>query len=135
MRNHSHCNRNRLARDGGCRSLQPGRNPGGAKNSAMNPASSSMPSDWYPEKSCAALTKERKQRKQINNVQRGQMLRNTNSDASIPTQQSANRACGLDENQSSVGANQKREEPSDRATDCRYSFAGRIPTGPISPRI
>ena len=34
--------------------------PRGAKKTESNPASSSIPSDWYEEKSCAAATNERK---------------------------------------------------------------------------
>ncbi len=71
----------------------------------------------------------------MNKVPRGQIFRTTSKDASMPNQQSASSACELEENQSSVGANQKRDDPSDRATDSRYSFAGRMPSGPMRPRI
>src|SRR5581483_9835168 len=87
MRNHSQIKRKRLARDAGCALPSPGHSPGGAKNKEMNPASSNMPSDWYPEKSWAALTKGKKRREQISCIARGQTLRNSEIDASSPSQQ------------------------------------------------
>ena len=120
MRNHSHCNRNRLARDGGWLAPNPGRQPEGAKKSARNPASSSMPSDWYPEKSWAALTKERKQAKQTRSMARGKTLQVTSSEAARPAQQRAMTACEPLPNQSTDGANQYRAPiPYVRATACR----------------
>src|SRR4051794_25174065 len=106
MRNHSHCRRKRLARDGGECSPQRGRNPEGAKNMDINPASSSIPSDWYPEKSWAALTNERKHRKQITSIPRGQILKTSSSEAIIPTMQSASSILGPLETHNKVGANQ-----------------------------
>src|SRR5438094_9366696 len=114
MRNHSHDKRNTAARIGGRRRPNPGRKPTGARNSEMNPASSSMPSDWYPENSPAALTNERKHAKQISKAARGNIFSITNSDAMIPTQLSAVSACDPVENHSSVGAYQKRACPADR---------------------
>src|SRR5579863_6653903 len=108
MRNHSHCSKNRLAREGGLASPSPGRSPGGAKNKAMNPASSNMPSDWYPEKSCAAATNERKHTKQIRSDARGHKFTTTKIDATIPTHTKAINARSLAPIQSKVGANQKR---------------------------
>ncbi len=46
MRNHSHCSRNTLAGVGGSSRPNPGRRPAGAKNNAISPAASSIPSDW-----------------------------------------------------------------------------------------
>src|SRR5438105_6090341 len=136
MRNHSHCRRNRPAREGGCLAPSPGRNPGGAKNREMKPASSSMPSDWYSEKSRDVDTNERKQRKQIRSMARGQKFRTRSNDAIIPIQHSAINMPELLEIQSSEGAYQTRTcATPDRATACRYSPAGRIPCGPINPRI
>src|SRR3954462_5547968 len=59
MRNHSQRSMNRLNRDGGSVAPSPGRNPRGAKKIERNPASSSMPSDWYDEKSWSAAMHER----------------------------------------------------------------------------
>src|SRR5580698_4895054 len=125
-----------LAREGGLDSPQPGRKPAGAKNNAINPASSNIPSDWYPENSRAAATKERKQTKQMKSETRGQIFITTRSEAIIPTQQRKISMCELAEYQSTVGANQKRLFPGNsRATAGRKSEAGRIPCGPMSPRI
>src|SRR2546422_47588 len=124
MRNHSHCSRNRLAREGGRAAPQPGRNPSGAKKSAMKPASSSMPSDWYPEKSSAALTNERKHAKQITSIPRGQTSKTSSREAAIPIQHKAVNIREPLENHSSVGANHRREKwPNECATACRYSLA------------
>src|ERR1700730_16160089 len=106
MRNHSHSKRNRLARMGGCVRPSPGRHPGGAKNMEMNPASSSMPSDWYPANSEAALTKERKQTKHTASIPRGQMFTVTSSAAIIPSQHKPSNRCELAENHNTVGAYQ-----------------------------
>ena len=95
-----------LAREGGLASPSLGRNPRGAKNKEINPASSSIPSDWYPEKSCAALTKERKHAKQIASIPRGHKFNTSSTDAIIPTQQIPVSMCRPLENHSSVGAYQ-----------------------------
>src|SRR6476646_4213320 len=108
MRNHSHCNKKRLAREGGCAAPSPGRNPGGARNKEMKPASSSMPSDWYSEKSRAVDTNDRKQRKQIASMARGQRFSTRSIDAIIPIQHSAINIPELLEIQSSEGAYQNR---------------------------
>ena|SRR5215472_2100081 len=136
MRNHSHCKRNKLAREGGCFAASPGRKPGGAKNKQMKPASSSMPSDWYSEKSLDAETNERKQTKQITSIARGQKFKTSTNDAIIPIQHSANSIPEPLEIQTNEGAYQKRTcATPDRAIASRYSLAGRIPCGPISPQI
>src|SRR5581483_2621520 len=110
MRNHSQIKRKRLARDAGCALPSPGHSPGGAKNKEMNPASSNMPSDWYPEKSWAALTKDKKHRKQMSSMARGQTLRNSAIDASSPTQQTAMSMWFVLDSQNSVGAYQTRPQ-------------------------
>src|SRR5581483_3318941 len=119
MRNHSHCRRKRLSCDGGECSPQRGRNPDGAKNREINPASSSMPSDWYPEKSCAALTNERKHTQQISNIPRGQILNTKSREAIIPAMQTADSMRGPLAIQSRLGTNQNFHEPADRATACK----------------
>src|SRR5207244_11906121 len=95
-----------LARKGGLGSPSRGPNTPGAKNKEINPASSSIPSDWYPEKSCAALTNERKHAKQIASIPRGHKSNTSSSDAIIPTQQIAVSMCRPLESHSSVGAYQ-----------------------------
>src|SRR5215813_10066748 len=135
MRNHSQSSRKTMARLGKSAMARPGRRPFGAKNNARKPASSSIPSDWYPENSPAALTKDRKHTKQTSRAPRGTMLAITSNDATIPTQHKAIKECDPLEHQSSVGADQNRAEPAERAITWRNSFAGRIPTGPIKPRI
>src|ERR1700728_2896695 len=128
MRNHSHCKRNRLAREGGDGRPRPGRNPEGAKKSAMKPASSSMPSDWYPEKSCAALTNDRKHTKHTASIPRGHALMTNSRDAIMPTQHRAVNIYGPLESQSSGGVNQRpRPWPNECHTAWRYSFAATIP--------
>src|SRR5437762_5095942 len=144
MRNHSHCNRNKLAREGrvpsnrrgcgcwgaegGCFAPSPGRNPGGAKNKQTKPASSSMPSDWYSEKSRAVDMNERKQTKQITSMARGQKFTRRSSEPIMPIQHSAINMPEPLEIQSKEGAYQKRTcATPDCATACRYSRAGRTP--------
>src|SRR3954462_4035565 len=120
MRSHSHCRRNKLAREGGCPPPNPGRIPGGAKNKHMNPASSSMPSDWYEEKSAAAAMNERKQTKQTTNMPRGQMLKTNSAAAIIPTQHKLISMPDPLEIQSAEGAYHRRAWPmEERAIACR----------------
>src|SRR5580658_3813049 len=111
MRNHSHCSSQRLRRMGGCAAPRPERNPGGARNMEMNPASSSIPSDWYDEKSPAALTNARKQIQQRSRLARGQRLRKTAMEASRPIHVTATMKCVLEDIQKSEGAIQKRLWP------------------------
>src|SRR5580700_4862319 len=118
---------------GGCAAPDPGRSPGGARKSAMNPASSNIPSDRYPENSPAALTNERKERKQTNNAPRGHTLSTTRAEAAIPIQHTVINMCELVDTQNKVGAFQKRPCPADSVTARRYSPAGKIPAGPINP--
>src|SRR6266496_5626178 len=117
MRNHSHCSKNRLAREAGCIGPKRGRNPSGAKKKEINPASSSIPSDWYPEKSCAALTKDRKHTKQTTSIPRGHRFNTSSTDAIMPSQQSPLSISGPLETHSTVGAYHNRCQcPSDCAT-------------------
>src|ERR1700722_11728513 len=124
-----------LARIGACPTPSAGRNPIGARNSTMNPASSNIPSDWYPANSPAAATNERNPTKQTNKDVRGKILKTTNTEAANPSQHTAINMCELLDNQKSVGAYQNRAAPADFATAAKYSDAGRMPSGPISPRI
>src|ERR1700722_7007323 len=124
-----------LARIGACPTPSAGRNPIGARNSTMNPASSNIPSDWYPANPPAAATNERNPTKQTNNDVRGKILKTTNTDAASPIQHTAINMCELVESQNTVGAYQNRAAAVDFATLSRYSDAGRIPSGPINPRI
>src|SRR6185312_8180303 len=96
----------RPTREGGFRAPNLGRNPAEAKKSEMKPASSSIPSDWYEAKSCAAAMKERKHTKQINKAPRGHRF--TTTEATNPSQQISISMWLLDENHRRVGANQKR---------------------------
>src|SRR5262252_5126679 len=108
MENHNSSSRNTLAREGGPVSPSPGRAPAGARKKQRKPAASSIPSDWYPEKSSAAATNERKRTKHSANVARGQRFRISRIDASMPSQHSAPRAWEPFASQASVGAYQKR---------------------------
>jgi len=67
------------------------------------------------KKSCAALTKERNATRHTNVVARGQRFSVSSTDAAIPIQQTVSSARSLVENQSSVGANQKRKPPPNTA--------------------
>src|SRR5215467_3307843 len=111
MRNHSQRSRNRLRRDGAWLAPRRGRKPGGAKNREMKPASSSMPSDWNPEKSCATATKDKKHARQTARDPRGQRLKMTATDEMMPSHVINISAWLPAPNQRSVGANQKRCRP------------------------
>src|SRR5258708_29474753 len=106
MVNHTHCKRNRLPRDGGCSSPHFGRSPGATKKMLRKPADSSIPSDWYPEKSCAAAIIERKLTKQATTIPLGQTFSVSSTAPATPTQQSASSARGPLPSQRSVGAYQ-----------------------------
>src|SRR5438128_12253983 len=84
MRNHSQSSKKRAARDGGCAAPRPGRSPGGARNAESSPASRSMPSDWYEEKSRAADTKEMKSAVQRRHIARAQTFSKNSTDPSRP---------------------------------------------------
>src|SRR5438067_9997067 len=135
MRNHSQTRRKRASREGGSPSPSPGRKPPGAKKMERKPASRSIPSDWYEEKSCAAATKERKRTVQMAQVPRGQMLSVSRKEAARPAQTSAERASFELPSQSSDGACQTAESDGVRPSASKSSEAGRIPRGPISPWI
>src|SRR5512144_2660516 len=60
MRNHSQRSMNRLAQRGGSLTPSLGQIPRGARKIERKPASSSMPSDWYDEKSCSTAMHDRK---------------------------------------------------------------------------
>src|SRR2546423_14817518 len=94
-------------RDGGSFAPSPGRAPRGAKKIEMKPASSSIPSDWYDEKSCSALTHERKQSVQSAVVSVGQTLAMRRSEATIPAPTTSASARSPAPSQRSVGAYQK----------------------------
>src|SRR3954463_4871041 len=104
MRNHSHRSMKRLNGDGGSAAPSPGRMPRGAKKMEMNPASSSIPSDWYDEKSCSAATQERKSSVDRPTVRRGQTFATSSSEQAIPAHASSVSAPSPAPSQSSVGA-------------------------------
>src|SRR3954470_18048106 len=108
MRNHSHRSMNRLSRDGGSAAPSPGRTPRGAKKREMNPASSSIPSDWYDEKSCSAATHDRNSSVQMPTVSRGHTFAASRREAAMPPATSIVSAALPEPSQSSVGAYQKR---------------------------
>src|SRR3954452_22978961 len=104
MRNHSQRSMNRLNRDGGSVAPSPGRNPRGAKKIDRNPASSSMPSDWYDEKSWSAAMHERKKIVQSATLRRGQTLAIRRSEQIRPAITTATSATSDALIQNSVGA-------------------------------
>src|SRR3954452_18240801 len=106
MRNHSHRSMNRLKGDGGSAAPSPGRMPRGAKKHEMKPASSSIPSDWYDEKSCSAATHDRKSSVAAATAIRGQTLATSRSDATMPAPTTSVSARSPEPSQSSVGAYQ-----------------------------
>jgi len=73
--------------------------------------------------------------KQMTRLALGHTFAVTNRDATMPTQQIVISMCDPLENHNRVGAYQKRSGPSPRSTADKYCPAGRIPRGPISPRI
>src|SRR2546430_284520 len=109
---------------------RPGRSPPGARKSERNAASSSIPSDWYPEKSCAAATKARKQIPATAMLARGARLKTSSSDASAPSSTTAISALSEEASQKSDGAYQSDlSGPNASRSSPRYSPAGRIPRG------
>src|SRR5512142_1290191 len=111
MRNHSHCRRNSAARVGGLATPMPGRMPRGAKKSDRNAASSSMPSDWYDEKSCAAVTNDRNAMPAIAIDNRGQTLNVIASDAARPAHTRIESAVSDALIHKSDGTNQNARQP------------------------
>ena len=82
------------------------------------------------------LTNDRKQIKQTATATRGQRLSTIRMEAARPAAQSSLSARGPFPSQSRVGAYQNLSRaPRCSDTFRRYSPAGRIPSGPFSPRI
>src|SRR5690242_12869176 len=106
MRNHSHRSMNRLMREGGSCAPSLGRNPRGANQIEMNPASSSIPSDWYEEKSCSVAMNERNSSVQIAIISRGQMFAVRSNEHTIPAATAANSAPSSQRAQKMLGAYQ-----------------------------
>jgi len=127
---------NRLNPDGGSCAPSLGRMPRGANQQAMKPASRSMLSDWYDEKSWSAATQERKSTVQAIVVRRGQTFAVRRRDAMMPAATTIVSAQSPAPSQKSVGAYQRPSTmPSTRWTLPRYSPAGRIPRWPMRPWI
>src|SRR5258708_10046802 len=125
----------RLARDGGCDRARPGRTPRGAKKCDRKAASSSLPSDWYDEKSCAAAMNVRKQTPATAMETRGQRLRISVIEAISPMATNVSSARSLDEIHTRDGINQNAFHPSAALAAWQYAPAGRMPRGPIRPLI
>ncbi len=67
---------------------------------------------------------------------RGHKLAVSSREAANPSQHIAISMCEPLDSQNTVGANQRRTPgPNDCATAARYLSAGRMPAGPINPRI
>src|SRR5438270_13897180 len=133
MRNHSQRRRKRASREGGDGAPSPGHRPRGAKKTEMNPASSSIPSDWYEEKSCAAATKERKSRVQMAQVPRGQTPTVNRTEATRPPATSAVSAPFELPSQRSEGTCQIAVSAGAGASEVNNTDAGRMPRGPMRP--
>ena len=99
----------RLIHDGGLEEPRPGRRPLGAKNIDRNPASSSMPSDWYEENSCSVETQERNRIVDSATVTRGEMFATRSSDEIIPAASKIVSAASPEPAQSTDGTYQSRE--------------------------
>src|SRR6266404_5370802 len=98
----------RLQRDGGSVAPSPGCNPRGAKKNERNPASSSIPSDWYDEKSCSAAMHERNSTVHNATVSLGQTLKTSSSETMRPAPTTRVSAVSLALSQNRVGAYQQR---------------------------
>src|SRR5512146_1385566 len=85
MRNQSHRSMNRLTDDGGSAAPRPGHAPRGAKKIEIRPASSSIPSDWYDEKSCSVTTHERNNSVQAATPSLGHTFATTRTEHTIPS--------------------------------------------------
>src|SRR3954464_14810194 len=99
---------NKLNRDGGSFRPSPGRRPRGAKKNEIKPASRSIPSDWYDEKSWSAPMHERKSTVHIATAGRGATLTISRTDATIPATTISVSAKSEALSQSRVGAYQTR---------------------------
>src|SRR5215213_6370621 len=97
---------NRLSADGGLAAPSLGRMPRGAKKNEMKPASSSIPSDWYDEKSCRAATHDRKSTVHTATIARGHTLPTSSSDDAIPATITTVSAALPEPSQNIVGAYQ-----------------------------
>src|SRR3954453_17739542 len=95
---------NKLNRDGGSVRPSPGRRPHGAKKNEIKPASRSIPSDWYDEKSWSAAMHERKKIVQSATLRRGQTLAMRRSEQIRPAITTATSATSDVLIQNSVGA-------------------------------
>src|SRR5678815_2308605 len=104
MRNHSQRSMNRLKREGGFAAPSPGRIPRGAKKIEISPASRSIPSDWYDEKSWSAAMHDRKSSVHSATLSRGQAFAISSSEQSSPAQTTMVRDVSLALIQNSVGA-------------------------------
>src|SRR5437764_842771 len=93
---------------------KPGPNSGCDEEQGNKSGLEQHPVGLVVEKSCAALTKERKQMKHRKSVRRGQTLKTTRSEQMRPAQQTTISMVELLEIHSSVGAYHRRSEwPSD----------------------
>jgi hypothetical protein len=72
----------------------------------MKPASSSIPSDWYDEKSWSTAMHDRKSRVHRATVTRGQTLAASSSEQTMPAPTTRVRARSLAPSQNRVGAYQ-----------------------------
>src|SRR2546423_8778714 len=123
-------------RDGGSFAPSPGRAPPGAKKKEMKPASSSIPSDWYDEKSCSEAMHERKSNVQTAIIARGAKFKTNKTDATMPSMITSESAGSDALSHSSVGAYQIfSSAPMAALSWCEYSPAGGMPRWPISPLI
>ena len=74
--------------------------------------------------------------KQTSSMARGHKFMVSSSEAARPAQQIPMTMCEPLPSHSRVGANQTRTHgPNDRATASRYLSAGKMPAGPMRPRI
>jgi hypothetical protein len=96
----------RLSADGGWVAPSFGRRPRGAKKIERNPASSSIPSDWYDEKSWSAAIHERKSSVHNATESFGAMLTTSSSEHMNPAATSSVSAVSPALNHSRVGAYQ-----------------------------
>src|SRR3954471_12442391 len=101
----------RLTLDGGSAAPSPGQTPRGAKKHEMNPASSSMPSDWYDEKSCSTAMHERKSSVASAIASFGQTFTVMSSEQKRPATTSVVNAVSLAFNQKTDGIYQSRLIP------------------------
>src|SRR6185437_5888696 len=111
IRNHSHRSRNKLILDGGSSAPSPGKMPRGANQIEMNPASSSIPSDWYDENTCSVDTNDRNTRVQIAVIQRGHTFAVSSREETSPTTTATVSAPSPDRSQNTLGVYQKCVAP------------------------